>query len=497
MPFFYTEADLMGFLGVALVSSNAAEDTKKADKVIGAVNGNLATLDASGNLVDSGLKPENIVGIFDDTNIYVNLVNGVDTNLGTEDNPFLTIEKAFSLANPLHATIYIIGNTSTTVASLDILGSYNTKNIILISLNQEVITFNSIILRKHNTDTRTVLLKNIAIQNLISYTNTTLMDCKLFGIVEYYGGDVEIKYQRVNHANSTHNFKYGNPSLPSKWSEDATCEGSILSLPNVLEDVIRQSIIAPDHATLTKGDRFLIGVGATGEWLGKDQQIATWNLTDWDYQPLIEGNIVSTQEIIKKSFIYQSGLWSEVKLWLLSTRTADSISPGLMSTNDYEKLLYSSTTTKIKISNNLPEERLVFNPVSTYYEFTSQLKFSKILIDPELNDELITSVDNAYPTNPLVRGNIVVTLPDPRTSLVKSSFAYDGDVFKVQLNTNPLNIDNIIVKAPNGLIISQNGIDINGNIGVIISQNTEMVFKWDDNNPDPNYRTKLARYEIL
>jgi hypothetical protein len=181
MPFFYTETDLMGFLGVALVSSNAAEDTKKADKVIGAIAGNLATLDANGNLVDSGLNPQNIIGIFDDTNIYVNLVNGVDTNLGTEDSPFLTIEKALSLANPLQATIYIVGNISTTVASLDILGSYNTKNIILISLNQEVITFNSIILRKHNTDTRTVLLKNIAIQNLTSYTNTTLMDCKLFG----------------------------------------------------------------------------------------------------------------------------------------------------------------------------------------------------------------------------------------------------------------------------------------------------------------------------
>ena len=499
------------FVKASIVGGGASTTTvnAKADKVIGAVAGNLATLDASGNLVDSGLKPENIVGIFEPTNIYVNLINGVDTNLGTQDSPFLTIEKALLSATAQDLTIYITSNSTISQNNFTLIGSYIPTRITFASLSQEKIIFNIVTLEQSNLgNTRFITFQNIKINGLTSYVNTTLINCELTQTIKYYANVVsisEIKYTNVNYTNAFHEFAYnGSPVASSKWSEDATCSGNILSLPLILEDVITATIIPPDHSTLTFGDRFLISNGtnallpqASGEWLGQDNKIATWNSTDWDYQPLVTGNAVTTQESPKRSFIYQGTYWQPTALWILSTRIADSISAGLMSTTDYSKLLYSSTATNIKISNNLPEEKLKFNPSSTYYEFIYLIKFSKIVVIPELNEELITSVDNNYPVNVLVRGNIIITLPDPREDPNKSSFAYDGDVFKVQLIENPFNIDNIVVKAPNGLTIKQNGTDIAGNVGVIVGRNVETVFRWSDNNPDPNNKIKPVGYEIL
>lgn len=54
--------------------ANAPDPTGKADKVSGATAGNLAGLDANGNLTDSGIAPSVISGKLDKENVY----NGVD-----------------------------------------------------------------------------------------------------------------------------------------------------------------------------------------------------------------------------------------------------------------------------------------------------------------------------------------------------------------------------------------------------------------------------------
>lgn len=88
----------------------------KADKVSGAIAGNLASLDAGGNLQDSGKKPSDFALATDltshtsatlttgvhgiattaDMTLYVDATNGDDSNPGTQSEPLQTIQAAIN-----------------------------------------------------------------------------------------------------------------------------------------------------------------------------------------------------------------------------------------------------------------------------------------------------------------------------------------------------------------------------------------------------------------
>ncbi len=364
-------------------------------------------------------------------------VNGSDTDplyIGTSLKPFKTIQNAINKLGVNGGTITIKQSTGPAEQNINIANIAGDIALIGDSTKEKTQIQNLNI-----TATSGVInLENIQVEDIICNTSATLTNCIITKSATYTpNATTTINYNQVDHTKATHTFIHNTTDANASgfWNESADCKGPTLSIPKVLESVITTSTTPP--ALKTEGDRYLILGTGTEDWLNKSQVIASWINSDsgykWDYQPLTDENIVTTQDLTPLSYIYIGGTWTQITPWVLKTKEADSISAGLMSVTDYEKLLYSSTVTNIKNSNNLKEERLTYNPATKFYEITYSIKFSQILIVPEeLPDPYkMTSVNSLYDGGDfgLVDGNIVVTLPDPRSSETKASFNYDGDRF--------------------------------------------------------------------
>lgn len=74
------------------------------------------------------------------------------------------------------------------------------------------------------------------------------------------------------------------------------------------QKVLSKATTPPDEALLTKGDRYLVDVGATDEWATHDNQIAEYAGTAWNYTPPVQ-----TMQVFVKSMDevleYVSGVW--------------------------------------------------------------------------------------------------------------------------------------------------------------------------------------------
>ena len=55
------------------------------------------------------------------------------------------------------------------------------------------------------------------------------------------------------------------------------------------EAVLDKDLTSPP-ATPNTGDRYWVAPGATGDWTGHDYEIATWNGTSWDFEPVTDGD---------------------------------------------------------------------------------------------------------------------------------------------------------------------------------------------------------------
>jgi hypothetical protein len=436
---------------------------------------------------------------FDATNIYVNAVNGVDTNTGASDSPFLTVQKALSVLSTVGSTIHIISNNSLSISNITIPSITNSIVIKGYSVNQFGGTNTNKYIKFTNLNvfstTGKIILENISIEDFVCNCSVNLVNCEVRGSINYTANNSYISYQQVNFINSTHTFNH-NGLQSGLWEEYPDCEGATLSLPLVLESVISTLLTPPAINFL--GDRYLtVGGTPTGVWSTQGNKIASWNGTTWIYQPLVSGNIVTTQDATPLSYQYNGTTWVQISKWVISTKIADEVSEGLEDTNTYTKVLFISSNVDIKASENNKLYKLTYNPTSTFYEFTIPPEFRSSNIVLEVLTPAITNIPINYPTSTLIAGNVVITLPDLENVVGKTSFGYDLDQFTISVPTNVANIDNIVIKAPNGrnFYETTTNTSISGSIGIVISSGTDITFRWSDPNEDPNYRLKPIQWK--
>jgi hypothetical protein len=92
--------------------------------------------------------------------------------------------------------------------------------------------------------------------------------------------------------------------------KEITHNESLAKIDCLLHPVIQSILIAPPNAFngLQTGMCWLVDVGATGQWQGKDNKIACWNGDKWHYYDAIEGmklrNITQNVEIL-----FKNGFW--------------------------------------------------------------------------------------------------------------------------------------------------------------------------------------------
>ena len=67
--------------------------------------------------------------------------------------------------------------------------------------------------------------------------------------------------------------------------------GSVGQATNFVDPVINQTTTTPPGSP-TAGDRYIIASVATGEWVGREGEIAEWNGASWDYTTPTPGMMV-------------------------------------------------------------------------------------------------------------------------------------------------------------------------------------------------------------
>jgi hypothetical protein len=151
-----------------------------------------------------------------------------------------------------------------------------------------------------------------------------------------------------------------------------------------------------------------------------------------------------------------------------NTELATETSNGLMSFVDYKKLLYITTANQLKdadIDNN------------NSYHLTPEMALVYCY--------MTTKTPNIF-------------LPDVSADPNKTSYNYDGDTWSIENNLS--SAKSIFVKSD--LTIGGQPITIYDPVNGVVSQveikpNVTVLFRWCDNNIDPNNRTNPVRWEIL
>ena len=173
----------------AAAAAALAPIENKADKVSGATEGNFASLDSTGNLVDSGKKPSDFAaaGLSRNVTLYVNASSGNDSNDGLSSSKAKkTVQAALnSLPKNLgsnEVTLYIQGNIVDT-AKIQVSGFYN-GSIIIQSINSDKVS--SPVAFSIKFCTANILLAYLRFQ-MSKASNTALVEiesCYFVGFVE-------------------------------------------------------------------------------------------------------------------------------------------------------------------------------------------------------------------------------------------------------------------------------------------------------------------------
>ncbi len=146
------------------------DPTTKADKVSGAVAGNLAELDASGNLVDSGITTDSVKGITADTTItFTNSTTDAWNDTGLTDLAQAIQAKIDSLekrlSNGATLTLQFSDGTYTLSQAITVEGFYGDGYINILGNSVDFVkgTTKSVILDFSGQDCNGLVLKNCAV----------------------------------------------------------------------------------------------------------------------------------------------------------------------------------------------------------------------------------------------------------------------------------------------------------------------------------------------
>lgn len=71
---------------------------------------------------------------------------------------------------------------------------------------------------------------------------------------------------------------------------------------------VKDKDIATPPGSPTLGDRYIVASGGTGDWLGKDDQIAEWNGSSWDFTVPVEGFALWVEDE-DKYYAFNGTLW--------------------------------------------------------------------------------------------------------------------------------------------------------------------------------------------
>lgn len=76
--------------------------------------------------------------------------------------------------------------------------------------------------------------------------------------------------------------------------------------------LVVESQSVTDPPTATDGDRYIVGIGATGEWAGHDSEIALAMGDAWAFRAAPEGSLAYVLDESPGEYRLLSGVWTAV-----------------------------------------------------------------------------------------------------------------------------------------------------------------------------------------
>ena len=86
---------------------------------------------------------------------------------------------------------------------------------------------------------------------------------------------------------------------------------SLLNERGLLEAVLDKDLSSPPASPST-GDRYIVGASATGDWSGKENYIADWNGSSWDFTTPVEGYITYVKDE-DDLYSYDGSTWNVIQ----------------------------------------------------------------------------------------------------------------------------------------------------------------------------------------
>ena len=134
--------------------------------------------------------------------------------------------------------------------------------------------------------------------------------------------------------------------------------------PSTLEAVLDRSLSVPP-VNKTTGDRYIVNLGGSGAWTGKDYQIAEWNGAAWAFTDPVDGTVVYVaDEALYCWWTDDPGVWSP-----LVTKTLG-------------RILYEAAVTNAQVCAFLRDVSVATTegPAYKFYIINSDPKFNRYYV---------------------------------------------------------------------------------------------------------------------
>jgi len=201
----------------------------------------------------------------------------------------------------------------------------------------------------------TIIFRNCTVENLACNINIIFENCIVKGTFTSTTNDQTIKIYNSDYTGITnYSFlvtagKKGTIDIGTSSHGDNLEIGDLVVLTR---EVSSYSPTPPLSPTLNR--RYLIGLSGTGEWFGKDYQIATWNGSVYTFEfPTNNSYVYNTGD--STYYYYSAGMitasYPSAFFWIIDGKLADTGVEGLMSKAYHAEVSYVNTQTVASDTN--------------------------------------------------------------------------------------------------------------------------------------------------
>lgn len=137
--------------------------------------------------------------------------------------------------------------------------------------------------------------------------------------------------------------RLGIPYLVESQAQKEVTHNEAINMIELLVHPISESVLSTPPANPIEGALYLIGLGATGEWEGKDNYITEYISGSWKYCPPVDGMRIWDKNTGQALF-YKAGSWQE------ETVSADVMLKSVYDTNNDGKVDAAETADKAPVN---------------------------------------------------------------------------------------------------------------------------------------------------